>query len=169
VEEVATLTAIYGNDLQSLNDQGTCFLVNVRFLSEEIKEEDIIRIWFSLPPSYPCVPPVFEIEANSSGSFSYHDADDLFDLLMRESINRVGGMMIFDLVTIAQDYMPDLIERKRVRAERRALAERERRETMELEEAFRENTKSIPGEIWDTLPDDQSPHSKVGYSSGGGS
>lgn len=49
---------------------------------------------------------MFEIEANSSGSFSYHDADDLFDLLMRESINRVGAMMVFDLVSIAQDYMP---------------------------------------------------------------
>lgn len=61
---------------------------------------------YSLPASYPCVPPVFEIEANSSGSFSYHDADDLFDLLMRESINRVGAMMVFDLVSIAQDYMP---------------------------------------------------------------
>ena len=52
------------------------------------------------------MPPVFEIEANRSGSFTYNDADDLFDLLMRESINRVGDMMIFDLVTIAQDYMP---------------------------------------------------------------
>ena len=41
----------------------------------------------------------------------------------------------------------DLIERKRVSAERQALAERERREQMELEEAFRENTKSIPGEV----------------------
>ena len=60
----------------------------------------------SLPPNYPCVPPVFEIEANQSGSFSYRDADELFDLLMVESINQVGGMMVFDLVTIAQDYMP---------------------------------------------------------------
>ena len=60
----------------------------------------------SLPASYPCVPPVFEIEANASGSFNYSDADDLFDLLMKESLNRVGDMMVFDLVTIAQDYMP---------------------------------------------------------------
>ena len=60
----------------------------------------------SLPPNYPCVPPVFEIEANKSGSFSYRDADELFDLLMTESINLVGGMMVFDLITITQDYMP---------------------------------------------------------------
>lgn len=60
----------------------------------------------SLPPNYPCVPPVFEIEANQSGSFSYLDADELFDLLMAESINRIGGMMVFDLVTITQEFMP---------------------------------------------------------------
>ena len=40
------LTAIYGSDLRLLNDQGTCFLVNVKFLSQKIKEEDVIRIWF---------------------------------------------------------------------------------------------------------------------------
>ena len=45
-EEVTALTAIYGNDLQLLNDSGSCFLVCVKFLSEEIKEEDVIRIWF---------------------------------------------------------------------------------------------------------------------------
>ena len=49
--------------------------------------------------------PVFEIEANKSGYFSYRVADDLFDLLVMESYKRVGGMMTFDLV-IAQDYMP---------------------------------------------------------------
>ena len=65
-----------------------------------------LNICHSLPPNYPCVPLVFEIEANRSGSFNYHDADDLFDLLMTECINRVGGMMVFDLVTIAQDYLP---------------------------------------------------------------
>ena len=46
LEEVETLTAIYGSDMKSLNDRGTCFLINVRFLSEEIKEEDVIKIWF---------------------------------------------------------------------------------------------------------------------------
>ncbi len=60
---------------------------------------------FSFPDNYPCVPPIFEIEANQSGSFNYRDADDLFDLLMAESLKRVGEMMVFDLVTFAQDHM----------------------------------------------------------------
>lgn len=46
MEEVETLTAIYGSDMTPLNEQGTCFLINVRFLSEEIKDDDVIRIWF---------------------------------------------------------------------------------------------------------------------------
>ena len=46
MEEVEMLSAIYGPDLQPLNDQGTCFLVNIRFLSDEISEEDVIKIWF---------------------------------------------------------------------------------------------------------------------------
>jgi hypothetical protein len=51
------------------------------------------------------VPPILEIEANQSGSFSYRDADGLFDRLLVESLDRVGEMMVFDLVTMAQEYM----------------------------------------------------------------
>ncbi len=60
---------------------------------------------YSIPANYPCVPPILEIEANQSGSFDYRDADRLFDLLLEESLKRVGEMMVFDLITIAQDYM----------------------------------------------------------------
>jgi hypothetical protein len=59
------------------------------------------------------VPPILEIEANQSGSFSYRDADGLFERLMVESLNRVGEMMVFDLVTMAQEYMAG--ERRRVK------------------------------------------------------
>ena len=58
-----------------------------------------------MPANYPSVPPILEIEANQSGSFTYRDADNLFDLLMEESLKRVGEMMVFDLVTIAQEHM----------------------------------------------------------------
>ena len=59
----------------------------------------------SLPCNYPCVPPVFEIEANQSGSFSYRDADNLFELLMEESLKCVGQTVVFDLVSLTQDHM----------------------------------------------------------------
>ena len=45
-EELETLKAIYDHDLTPLNDNCTCFVVRIRFLSEEIKEEDVIKIWF---------------------------------------------------------------------------------------------------------------------------
>ena len=66
---------------------------------------DRLLIVCSFPNNYPCVPPVFEIEANQSGSFNYRDADDLFDLLMAESLKRVGEMMVFDLITFTQERM----------------------------------------------------------------
>lgn len=134
------LKSIYSEDVVALNDSGTCFVISIKFLSGEIKEEDVIKVWFryclcdgylqeekpiiifkmsyffrlyissscsglSFPPNYPSVPPVFEIEANKSGSFTYRDADALFDLMMVESLKRVGEMMVFDLITMAQDHL----------------------------------------------------------------
>ena len=51
------------------------------------------------------MPPVFEIEANQSGSFTYRDADVLFDLLMEECLKRAGEMMMFDMISIAQEHL----------------------------------------------------------------
>ena len=45
-EEVETLRAIYDQDMTALNDNGTCFAVQVKFLSDEIQEEDVIKLWF---------------------------------------------------------------------------------------------------------------------------
>ena len=59
----------------------------------------------SLPPNYPSVPPVFELEASQSGVCTYSDADELYDCLVTESLKRIGDMMIFDLVTMAQEFM----------------------------------------------------------------
>ena len=65
----------------------------------------MMKFILSFPGNYPCVPPVFEIEANQSGSFNYRDADELFDLLMLEALKRVGEMMVFDLISLAQEHM----------------------------------------------------------------
>ena len=66
----------------------------------------MLFLFFSLPDNYPCVPPIFEIETNQLGSFNYRDADNLFDLLMEESLKRIGEMMVFDLITLTQEHMP---------------------------------------------------------------
>ena len=47
-EEIETLQAIYDRDVTTLNDDGTCFVVQIKFLSDEIKDEDIIKVWFRL-------------------------------------------------------------------------------------------------------------------------
>ena len=62
-------------------------------------------ILFSLPANYPSVPPVFELESSPSGVCSFSDADELYDTITTECFKRIGHAMIFDLVTIAQDFM----------------------------------------------------------------
>ena len=72
-----------------------------------------IFISCSLPPNYPCVPPVFEIETNKSGSFTFSEADNLYDQLMQTAITRLGSTMIYDLITMSQDYMQEIIKKKK--------------------------------------------------------
>lgn len=40
------MRAIYDQDMSPLNDSGTCFAVQIKFLSDEIRQEDIIKVWF---------------------------------------------------------------------------------------------------------------------------
>ena len=66
----------------------------------------------SLPPNYPCIPPVFEIETNQSQSLSYRDADQLYDLLMMEATNGLGKGVVFALVSAARDHVAELLEKR---------------------------------------------------------
>ena len=68
-----------------------------------------IRIPPSLPSCYPAVPPVFEIEANKSGTFTFSDADHLYQLLEEASLARIGSTAIFDLVSLAQEELAELV------------------------------------------------------------
>ena len=45
-EEVGSLKAIYDTDLTPLNDDFTCFSVSIKYLNDDIREEDVIKIWF---------------------------------------------------------------------------------------------------------------------------
>ena len=67
---------------------------------------------YSLPSNYPCVPPVFEIESNQSGSFTFSEADELFEHLMGVAITRLGGTMLYELITLSQDHMQHLLVKK---------------------------------------------------------
>ena len=40
------MESIYSEDMTSLNKEGTCFAIDIKFLSGEIKGEDVIKIWF---------------------------------------------------------------------------------------------------------------------------
>lgn len=45
-DELEVLTSIYGDDMTTLNNEGTCFVIDIKFLSGEIKEDDVIKVWF---------------------------------------------------------------------------------------------------------------------------
>ncbi|XP_065906292.1 uncharacterized protein [Dysidea avara] len=111
-EETEALAAIFGEEFQSLNESCSCFLIHISSQSGDIKDADAINIWFCLPPNYPCIPPVFEIETNQSQSLSYRDADQLYDLLMMEATNGLGKGVVFALVSAARDFVAELLEKR---------------------------------------------------------
>ena len=55
---------------------------------------------------------MFEIEANKSGTFTFSDADHLYQVLEETSLARIGTAMIFDLVYVAQEELVEKVSRK---------------------------------------------------------
>lgn len=101
-----------------------------------------------MPPNYPSVPPVFEIEANTSRTFSYSDADELYEQLMHEAMQRIGGTVVFDLVSIALDALPDLMKRRSQRLAEQEKADQQRKLKIELEDALKDKRKGfIPDKV----------------------
>ena len=43
-EELETLRAIYEEDLHCLSE--CCFVIIVRYLTDDIRDEDVIKVWF---------------------------------------------------------------------------------------------------------------------------
>lgn len=101
-----------------------------------------------MPPNYPGVPPVFEIEANRSGTFTFTDSDELFDTLTKEAINRVGGTMLYDLITIAQEQLVQILDKREKERETRLTLDEERRQQIELDDALKSKKGSILGPLW---------------------
>ena len=103
---------------------------------------------FSLPPNYPSVPPVIEIETNESGTFTYSDADSLYDRLMEEANQHIGATMVFDLVGTTLDLLPDMLQQRRDRIARQEAADQERKTQIELTDAINSKRKGfIPANV----------------------
>lgn len=67
---------------------------------------------------------------------------------MKESINRVGGIMVYDLVTIAQEQLEKALDRYKQRMEERMKNDEERKKQIELEDALKSKKGFIPTTIW---------------------
>jgi hypothetical protein len=64
-----------------------------------------------LPSQYPIIPPIFEIEGH--GSLSSAKADELYSILMEEACSRLNTLMIYDLISVAQDFVEQTIAKVR--------------------------------------------------------
>jgi hypothetical protein len=64
-----------------------------------------------LPSQYPIIPPIFEIEGH--GSLSSAKADELYSVLMEEACSRLNTLMIYDLISVAQDFVEQTIAKVR--------------------------------------------------------
>ena len=82
--------------------------------------------FFSLPSQYPIIPPIFEIEGH--GSLSSAKADELYSVLMKEADSRLNSLMIYDLITIAQEFVEETmtkIREKRKKMEKLSISNEE--------------------------------------------
>jgi hypothetical protein len=64
-----------------------------------------------LPSQYPIIPPIFEIEGH--GSLSSAKADELYSVLMEEACSRLNTLMIYDLISVAQDFVEQMMAKVR--------------------------------------------------------
>ena len=64
-----------------------------------------------MPSQYPYIPPIFEIEGH--GSLSSAKADELYSVLMKEACSRLNSLMIYDLITIAQEFVQETMAKVR--------------------------------------------------------
>lgn len=94
---------------------------------------------------------MLEIEGNQAGSFTFADADKLFDTLMKEAINRLGGIMIFDLITLSQEQLTNALDKHKKDAEIRQHLDEERKKQIELEDALKSKKGFILSSLWSDL------------------
>ena len=80
---------------------------------------------------------------NRSGTFTYSNADNLFDLLMVESLGRAGAPVLFDLISKAQEFTRDLTDQQRKRRREQEEAERRLRDGDEKKSESEELEKQV--------------------------
>ncbi|CAB4032451.1 kinase-like domain-containing, partial [Paramuricea clavata] len=134
-DEILALKAIFEDDLRMV-DESTAkyFKIKINPIAEQCHDDEVVDLWFCLPSQYPVIPPIFEIEGH--GSLSSAKADKLYSLLMKEACSRLNSLMIYDLITIAQDFVQETMAEVR---ERRKKEEVTFDEEPKLEECTSDN------------------------------
>eukprot|EP01029_Cantina_marsupialis_P025082 TRINITY_DN6588_c0_g1_i1.p1 TRINITY_DN6588_c0_g1~~TRINITY_DN6588_c0_g1_i1.p1 ORF type:complete len:601 (-),score=205.61 TRINITY_DN6588_c0_g1_i1:139-1941(-) len=107
VDEVEALSAIFGEDFQQIDE----FTFRIKVVPMAFGEEYSLWLNFMLARDYPNTVPVFQVDVEHD-TISYKQANILYDQLWVECMQLVGTPMLFEVLTLAQDFVAEIVESK---------------------------------------------------------
>ncbi|XP_053212268.1 RWD domain-containing protein 1-like [Panonychus citri] len=124
IDELQALEAIYPNELEVISSEPPIkFSISIDVESED-HEEYQVKLIFEFNDNYPEEGPSIEVD-EFGGSFEEQDKDELLDMLQAEVSNNLGMVMVFTLVSAANEWLQQrcdsLTKRRLEEAERKKL------------------------------------------------
>jgi len=133
--EIEALESIYSEELEVINEEPYCFDVAVKGSNEDTR--DLLKIIltadirFTYVDNYPDDIPLLEVR-NTSDSLNEERCEKLYNILVEEATENVGMVMIFTLVSIAQETLLTFVDD--IKQEHEEKVEMEREEQRKLDE-----------------------------------
>ena len=137
-DEILALKAIFDDDLRMV-DESTAkyFKIKINPIAEECHEDEVVDLWFCLPSQYPIIPPIFEIEGH--GCLSSGKADELYSVLMKEADSRLNTLMIYDLITVAQEFVQEIMANVREKKKKEIVCKEPKPEEVTSDDVMEES------------------------------
>jgi len=111
--EFEALQAIYSEELTIISEDPHCFEVFVQGSNEDTRDEHKVKVSFALEftyvPTYPDEPPLIEVK-DTSDNVTEERLEKLTSYLQEEAMENIGMVMVFTLVSAAQDKISDIIQ-----------------------------------------------------------
>ncbi|XP_015792453.1 RWD domain-containing protein 1 [Tetranychus urticae] len=135
IDELQALEAIYPNELEVISNKPPIkFSVFLNVQSED-HEEYQVKLVFELGENYPEEGPIIEVD-EFGGSFEDQDRDELMEMLDIEVANNLGMVMVFTLVSTANEWLQkrcDSLKKRRIEEAERKRLEAEAEEMRRFE------------------------------------
>uniref|UniRef100_A0A8C4QT05 RWD domain-containing protein 1 n=1 Tax=Eptatretus burgeri TaxID=7764 RepID=A0A8C4QT05_EPTBU len=136
--EFEALQSIYSDCFSVISEEPTSFTIEVSSdLSHKSGEVLKVELKFTFVERYPDEPPLFEVV--SRGNLSDDDVCSLKSLLNEQAEENVGMVMIFTLVSAAQEHLNELVDQIKSQKDKEV-----ERKQLEQEEADNERFQGTP-------------------------